>query len=100
MSTPMTLPSGPTSRAARKASTPAPDPRSRTVSPRLGSASPIGFPHPRPRLAPSGIAAFSSALYPRFAVPQAASAPAPAACASPQQLAAAPDAPDPQQPPL
>ena len=46
MSTPITLPSGPTWWAARKQSMPPPLPRSRTVSPGLSSAMATGLPHP------------------------------------------------------
>jgi hypothetical protein len=47
MSTPMTLPYGPTRAAARKESTPDPDPRSRTVSPGVMPATATGLPHPQ-----------------------------------------------------
>ncbi len=61
MSTPMTCPSGPTCRAARKQSKPPPAPRSRTRSPGFSAAMAVGLPHPRPRLAPSGMVARSPA---------------------------------------
>ena len=65
MSTPITVPCCPTARAARKQSNPPPLPRSRTVSPGFRAAMACGFPHPRPRLAPSGAPASSSGEYPR-----------------------------------
>ena len=46
---------GPTRLAARKQSIPPPLPRSSTVSPGCSSSSASGFPHPRPRFAPSGM---------------------------------------------
>ena len=46
MSIPITLPEGPTARAARKQSIPPPLPKSTTVSPSLREPSAIGFPHP------------------------------------------------------
>ncbi len=61
MSTPMTPPSGPTCLAASRQSNPAPLPRSTTVSPGRIAAIACGLPQPRPRLAPSGTAANSSA---------------------------------------
>src|SRR4030042_3301338 len=64
MSTPMTRPFLPTLLAARKQSNPAPEPRSSTVSPALREARATGFPHPSPRLAPSGTLSTSSSEYP------------------------------------
>ena len=61
MSTPWTLPVGPTRWAARKASRPAPLPRSRTTSPAFRPARAVGLPQERPRLAPSGRVANSAA---------------------------------------
>jgi len=66
MSTPITFPLSPTFLEARKQSNPAPEPRSRTVSPSLREASATGFPHPRLRFAPSGTDASSSSPYPIF----------------------------------
>jgi hypothetical protein len=60
MSTPMTFPLDPTFSAARKQSNPAPDPRSRTLSPSLIDARAMGFPQPRPRFDPVGTADSSS----------------------------------------
>ena len=50
----MTRPDGPTRGAASRASNPAPEPRSRTVSPGCRAARAVGFPQPKPMLAPSG----------------------------------------------
>ncbi len=47
MSTPMTRPVGPTLRAARMRSSPAPEPRSSTVSPGATSLKARGLPHPK-----------------------------------------------------
>src|SRR5680860_195380 len=47
MSTPITRPSGPTFSAASSRSIPAPQPRSRTVSPTLRSLNATGFPQPK-----------------------------------------------------
>ena len=46
MSTPMTFPVDPTLRDAMKASNPAPDPKSKTVSPGFNFANKTGFPQP------------------------------------------------------
>src|SRR5262245_28549212 len=67
MSTPITRPSGPTSRAARKQSMPAPLPRSSTASPGASCACASGLPQPRPRSEPSGTAARCASLYPSAA---------------------------------
>ena len=61
ISTPITRPAGPTLRAARKQSKPAPLPRSSTVSPGCIAATACGLPQDRPRFAPSGSVASSSA---------------------------------------
>mmetsp|Transcript_15243 Transcript_15243/g.64343 ORF Transcript_15243/g.64343 Transcript_15243/m.64343 type:complete len:214 (+) Transcript_15243:623-1264(+) len=63
MSTPTTKPSRPTSSCARKQSTPAPQPRSSTVSPRFSAARRTGVPHPTPRSA-SPATARSASVYP------------------------------------
>jgi hypothetical protein len=60
ISTPMALPFLPSFLEARKQSSPAPEPRSRSVSPFLREANAIGFPQPRPRLASLGTALRSS----------------------------------------
>ena len=59
ISTPITLPDFPTFFAARKQSKPAPEPKSRTVSPSFIDASAVGFPQPNPRFEPSGTALIS-----------------------------------------
>src|SRR5690554_3721122 len=64
MSTPMTIPSGPTALAARKQSKPAPDPMSSTYSPRFRDAMATGFPQPRPRFDSGGAESISSSVYP------------------------------------
>ena len=64
MSTPITLPPGPTFSEARKLSIPPPEPRSRTVSPSWRAACETGLPDPNPRSAPSGICPNCSSLYP------------------------------------
>src|SRR6266487_4891664 len=64
ISTPITWPLEPSSRAARKQSKPAPLPKSRTVSPPRNAAADNGVPQPRSRSAPSGTAASSSSEYP------------------------------------
>src|SRR4030043_1445507 len=66
ISTPITLPPPPTLLAARKQSNPAPEPRSRTVSPSFNDARATGLPHPRPKFAPSGTVFNSSSVYPMF----------------------------------
>jgi len=53
-------PAGPTCRAARKQSIPAPLPRSTTTSPGRIAASACGLPQPSPRSAPSGKEASSA----------------------------------------
>ena len=50
-----TEPPGPTLREARKQSIPPPEPRSTTVSPGRSSPSAVGFPHPSPRSASTGM---------------------------------------------
>jgi hypothetical protein len=60
MSTPMTCPVLPTLPDARKQSKPAPEPRSRAVSPSFKDAMAVGLPQPSPRLAPSGTDFISS----------------------------------------
>ena len=55
----------PTRSAARKASMPAPLPRSSTVSQARSAAMAVGLPQPRDRPAPVGITAMSASLYPR-----------------------------------
>ena len=60
MSTPITRPVGPTWRAARKQSNPAPLPRSSTVSPGFMAATACGLPQESPRFAPSGSVASSA----------------------------------------
>ncbi len=67
MSTPMTLPRGPTCRAARKQSNPPPAPRSSTISPFLSMAMACGFPQPSPMFASSGTAPSSFFEYPSLA---------------------------------
>src|SRR5687768_6322032 len=64
MSTPITRPAGPSTGEARKASKPAPQPRSNTVWPGLSEAIASGLPQPSPRLAPAGTAVVSAAEYP------------------------------------
>ena len=62
MSTPITRPVSPTSRAARKQSKPPPEPRSTTTSPGFSAAIALGLPHPRPMSAPCGTESRSSWL--------------------------------------
>src|SRR5438552_962082 len=68
MSSPYTLPVGPTRFADRNTSMPPPDPRSRTVSPSPRSINAVGLPQPSETFSASaGTAAPSASLY-RFAV--------------------------------
>src|SRR6476661_3457308 len=64
MSRPYALPVGPTRRAESSTSIPPPEPRSRTVSPGLSSASAVGLPQPsEASTASAGSPATSAALY-------------------------------------
>src|SRR5205085_3098942 len=64
MSRPVALPVGPTRLAEMRTSAPAPEPRSRTVSPSCRSATAVGTPHPSDALiAPSGTSAPVASSY-------------------------------------
>src|SRR6266508_5652509 len=64
MSRPYALPVGPTRRAESRTSMPPPEPRSRTISPGLSSASAVGLPQPsEARTAAVGSAPTSSIEY-------------------------------------
>src|SRR5688572_2726245 len=64
MSMPNARPVGPTLAAARKTSSPPPEPKSTTVSPCLKFAMAVGLPHDNPMFASAGIDASSSGVYP------------------------------------
>ncbi|MCG3775159.1 MAG: hypothetical protein JW395_1988 [Nitrospira sp.] len=93
MSTPITLPVGPTLRPAINTSNPPPLPKSSTVSPAFSPATAVGFPQDNPMFAPSGSAASSSTLYPTDAASAVAESPG----LAPQQRYVCPP---PQEPPV